>query len=114
MRPARLERATGGLEGLRTTLENKAFSGEVGQAWDNGALRGVAVELLRAVDEGTPAGGVARALALDVLRVAAPDSAAWARAVAVLEGGPLRMRHAVELAGLVMEAAEVTGGRMTG
>lgn len=36
------------------------------------------------------------------------------RAVAVLEGGPLRMRHAVELAGLVMEAAEVTGERMTG
>lgn len=36
------------------------------------------------------------------------------RAVAVLEGGPLRMRHAVELAGLVMEAAEITGEGMTG
>ena len=49
-----------------------------------------------------------------MLRVAAPDSAVWARAVAVLEGGTLRMRHAVELAGLVTEAAEVTGERMTG
>ncbi|TAK33217.1 MAG: hypothetical protein EPO40_00610 [Myxococcaceae bacterium] len=85
-----------------------------GRAWDNGALRARAAELLRAVDEGTPAGELARALALDVLRSAAPDSAPWSRAVAVVEGGPLRMRHAVELAGLVMEAAEVSGEGMTG
>lgn len=87
-------------------LESKAFSASVGQTWDNGALRGTALDLLRAVDEGTPAGDLARALALDVLRVAAPDSPTWHRAVAVLEGGPLRMRHAVELAGLVMDATE--------
>ena len=77
------------------------------------AVGQLAVELLRAVDEGTPAGDLARALALDVLRVAPADSPPWHRAVAVLEGGPLRMRHAVELAGLVMEAA-VTGEGMTG
>ena len=55
-------------------------------------------------------------LALDVLRSAPADSAPWARAVAVLEGGPLRMRHAVELAGLVVDATEhgVTGEEMTG
>nr|MBK7065272.1 hypothetical protein [Deltaproteobacteria bacterium] len=61
-----------------------------------------------------PGRELARALALDVLRSAAPDSAPWSRAVAVVEGGPLRMRHAVELAGLVMEAAEVFGEGMTG
>ena len=32
----------------------------------------------------------------------------------VLEGGALRMRHAVELAGLVIDATEVTGEGMTG
>ncbi|MDB4930090.1 MAG: hypothetical protein JWM10_2574 [Myxococcaceae bacterium] len=79
----------------------------VGRPWDNAAAR--ALDVLRAVDEGTPAGDLGRALALDVLRVAAPDSAPWSRAVAVLEGGPLRMRHAVELAGLVVEAAEGVG-----
>lgn len=47
-------------------------------------------------------------------RVWVGGSAPWSRAVAVVEGGPLRMRHAVELAGLVMEAAEVTGEGMTG
>lgn len=96
------------------TLENTVFPSSVGQAWDSGALRARAMELLRAVDDGSPAGELARALALDVLRSAAPDSAPWSRAVAILEGGPLRMRHAVELAGLVMEAAEVTGEGMTG
>jgi hypothetical protein len=101
VRPARIERATGGLEGPGATLENKAFSRDQGQPMDNG---GLAVALLEAVDIGAPAGQLARALALDVLRVATPDSAPWARAVAVLEGGPLRMRHAVELAGLVVDA----------
>lgn len=48
------------------------------------------------------------------VRVWVGGSAPWSRAVAVVEGGPLRMRHAVELAGLVMEAAEVTGEGMTG
>lgn len=72
-------------------------------------LRTGAELLLRAVDSGEPAGELARALALDVLRAAAPDSAPWLRAVAVLEGGVLRMRHAVELAGdvlLAMDAAQ--------
>ena len=86
----------------------------VERTWTNSGLPARAMELLRAVDEGTPAGELARALALDVLRSAAPDSAPWSRAVAVVEGGPLRMRHAVELAGLVMEAAEVSGEGMTG
>jgi hypothetical protein len=86
----------------------------VGHAWGDEGLRATSVQLLRAVDEGAPAGELARALALDVLRVAAPDSPEWARAVAVIEGGPLRMRRAVELAGLVVEAVDVTGERMTG
>jgi hypothetical protein len=74
-------------------------------------LRTGAELLLRAVDTGEPAGELARTLALDVLRAAAPDSAPWLRAVAVLEGGVLRMRHAVELAGdvlLAMDAAQRT------
>jgi len=96
------------------TLVLQAKTHAMGRAWDNEGLPARAAELLRAVDEGTPAGELARALALDVLRVAAPDSAPWSRAVAILEGGPLRMRHAVELAGLVMDAAEVTGEGMTG
>ena len=86
----------------------------VGQTWDSGPLYAASLELLRAFDEGTPAGALARALALDVLRSAPADSAPWARAVAVLEGGPLRMRHAVELAGLVVDAVGVTGEGMTG
>ena len=67
-------------------------------------LRGVALELLTAVDEGRPAGGIARELAVEVLRAMAPDSAPWRKAVEVLEGGPLRMRRAVDLAGLVLDA----------
>ena len=66
------------------------------------------------MDEGAPAGTMARELAIEVLRYAASDSAPWWRAVAVLEGGALRMRHAVELAGLVIDASEVTGEGMTG
>jgi hypothetical protein len=52
---------------------------------------------------------MARELAIEVLRYAAPHSAPSWRAVAVLEGGTLRMRHAVELAGLVLDATGVTG-----
>lgn len=73
----------------------------MGQAWDD--LAPLAAQFLRAVDVGEPAGGLARQLALAVLRVTAPDSPAWNRAVEVLEGGPLRMRHAVELAGDVID-----------
>ena len=66
-------------------------------------LRTVALDLLRAVDEGLPAGGVARELAVEALRRLAPDTAGWTLAVAVLEGGPLRARRAVELAGVVLD-----------
>lgn len=52
---------------------------------------------------------MARELAIEVLWYAAPYSAPWWRSVAVLEGGTLRMRHAVELAGLVLDATGVTG-----
>ena len=67
-------------------------------------VEALALGVLRAVDEGLPAGDIARELALAVLRSEASDSAPWVRAVAVLEGGALRMRHAVELAGVVLEA----------
>jgi len=112
--PVGVEPTTFGLGSPGETLVLQANSHIDGRARDNKGLPARAMELLRAVDEGTPAGELARALALDVLRSAAPDSAPWSRAVAILEGGPLRMRHAVELAGLVMEAAEVTGEGMTG
>ncbi len=87
--------------------ENKAFPEVVASAWPISApfatLHDVALVLLRAVDEGLPAASPARDLALVVLRSAAPDSAPWALAVKVLEGGPLRARHAVELAGGVLD-----------
>ena len=67
------------------------------------ALRPLAFELLRAVDDGLPLGGVARELAVEALRRLAPDTAGWTLAVAVLEGGPLRARRAVELAGVVLD-----------
>ena len=66
-------------------------------------LRASATDLLLAVDEGRPAGPVARQLAVDVLRLVPPDSPPWLLAVTVLEGGPLRMRRSVELAGLVLD-----------
>lgn len=37
----------------------------------------------------------------------APDSAPWRKAIEVLEGGPLRLRRAVDLAGLVLEDASL-------
>ena len=108
-RPARLERATLGLEGRGGTLAPPGNSRVVGHAWamevpPGPLVEALAGELLRAVDEGLPAGTVARELAVAVLRSAPTDSPPWHRAVAVLEGGPLRMRHAVELAGDVLEA----------
>lgn len=71
------------------------------------ALHNAALGLLRAVDEGLPTASPARELALGVLRSVTPDSAPWALAVRVLEGGPLRARHAVDLAGLVLDAVPV-------
>lgn len=115
VRPARIGRATYGLEAGRIKRENKGLSLAVGQAWSTDALPGeLALGVLRAVDEGAPAGAMARQLALDVLRVAPADGALWQRAVAVIEGGALRMRHAVELAGMVVDAVEgVTGESIT-
>ena len=68
-----------------------------------GGAADLAMELLLAIDEGRPAGDVARALALAVLTVEAPGSAPWTAAVAVLEGGPLRVRRAVMLAGEILD-----------
>ncbi len=94
----------------RATPENKWFRDDVGSPWavrvPLAALHDAALDLLAAVDEGRPAGPLARALALDVLRAAAPDSKPWLLAVAVLEGGALRVRHAVELAGVLVQLAE--------
>ena len=66
------------------------------------ALKALAVTLLRAIDEGTPAGDPARAFALAVLASTAPMSGIWRSAVEIIEGGPLRMRWAVMLAGEVL------------
>lgn len=69
-------------------------------------LEGAALALLRAVDDGAPAAELARALALAVLATEPPGSKRWTAAVAALEGGPLRTRRAVALAGEVLEGAE--------
>ena len=83
----------------------------MGHAWDS-ILSHAAIseELLRAIDEGRPAGDTARTLALEVLRTLPADSVPWQRAVAFLEGGALRMRHAVELAGAVLDAVAAAKG----
>lgn len=73
------------------------------------APEALALELLTAVDEGLPAGPVARALAVSVLASKDPLTAPWWRAVEVLEGGPLRVRRAVELAGMLLEGEAVQG-----
>lgn len=65
-------------------------------------LEGVALALLRAVDEGAPAVDLARALALAVLSTEPPGSTWWTAAVGIVEGGPLRTRRAVMLAGEVL------------
>lgn len=59
---------------------------------------------MRAIDEGAPAGPIARELAVQVLTMP-PRSAGWACALSVLEAGGARMRHAIELAGHVLDAA---------
>ena len=76
-----------------------------------GRLAELALALLQAVDEGRAAGPFVRELAVGVLRATAPSSAPWTLAVALLEGGPLRMRRAVDLAGLVMELSERVEGK---
>lgn len=55
--------------------------------------------------EGLPVAPPSRSLALAVLRTTEPDCARpGMQAVEVLEGGPLRARRAIELAGFVLEA----------
>lgn len=78
------------------------------------ATQAEAEELLRAVDEGKPAGELARALALEVLRGGEVAGEAFHHAVAVLEGGALRMRRAVDLAASVLSAADVHARGVTG
>ena len=68
------------------------------------ALRRHAFALLEAIDSGAPIGAPARALAVSTLRVTAPDTAPWWKAIELLEGGPLRARRAVDLAGQVLDA----------
>ena len=62
-----------------------------------------ALALLEAVDEGRPAGDLCRALALAVLASETPGEAPWTAAVEVIEGGPLRIRRAVALAGMILD-----------
>lgn len=96
---------------LRRPQENACFQGVFARGdeptTDSSPLSSCALALLHAVDEGTPAGPIARELAVAVLRRCPPDSPPWSLAVAVLDGGPFRMRRAVELAGLVLDAVEV-------
>ena len=68
-------------------------------------LDALALAVLCAVDEGTPAGLPARALALAVLATEPPGSPRWTAAVEIIEGGPLRVRRAVMLAGEVLADA---------
>lgn len=78
-----------------------------------GDLEGVAMALLRAVDEGAPAADLARALAVTVLASSPPGSPRWSAALAVMEGGALRTRRAVMLAGEVLgdgESVSLTDG----
>lgn len=73
------------------------------------ALRGEALALLAAVDEGRPAGDAARAFALAVLSTVPPGDPSWEAAVGVLEGGPLRVRRAVLLAGELLDGSAIEG-----
>jgi len=75
-----------------------------------GDLQRFALDLLRAVDEGLPCAESARALAVEALRRMPPDSRGWNLALSIVDGGPLRARRAVDLAGLVLDeaAADVT------
>lgn len=107
-----IEPTTDGLKVRRSFAEIPGdFSGRDQPMTDStageGRLRALALDLLGAVDEGRPAGPVARDLAVEVLRQLVPDSAGWAKALDVLEGGALRVRRAVDLAGLVLDAIEM-------
>ena len=71
-------------------------------------IRNRALAFLRVVsDEKNVPHDAVRGFAVEALRVMAPDSAPWRKAIEVLEGGPLRLRRAVDLAGLVLEDASL-------
>lgn len=82
---------------------------------DSRHLDALALDLLGAVDEGRPAAPLARELAVATLRSSTPDTAPWLRALDVLEAGALRVRVAVDLAGLLLDAAtQADRGRVAG
>ena len=68
--------------------------------------RSLAEALLLALEDGAPVAPLARELAVAVLAGTPPGSPPWAKALVVIEGGPARMRHAVELAGWVLDATD--------
>ena len=73
-----------------------------------------AKELRKALAEERPAGDLGHALALEVLRGGEVMGEAFTLAVAVLEGGPLRIRRAVDLAACVFTAADSCAREGTG
>lgn len=103
-------RATAGISEETAGRDQPVTNSTAGE----GGLSALSLELLRAVDEGRPARSIARELAVEALRSSTPDSAPWLRAVAVLEAGALRVRAAVDLAGLVLDAAEEHRQRTAG
>lgn len=113
--PTRLERVAYGL-GNRCSMLVSPMVREVQDTFGTHSppeahpaehLRALALEMLSAVDRGAPAGDLARSLAVEVLRGVPPTGEAWALALSVVEGGPLKMRRAVELAGWVVEGGTV-------
>lgn len=77
-----------------------------------GPAQHAAWALLRAVDAGAPAADAARALAVATLAQEPPGSRRWRLALAVMEGGPLRTRRAVVLAGEVVGDGMLSEGGM--
>ena len=99
--PGRVELPTFGLGKRRSSEQARGVMGDS----DPFVTQSLARDLLLAVAGGHPAGDIARELALAMLALEAPHTALWLRAVAVLEGGPTRMRDAVHLAGDVLAMA---------
>ena len=75
---------------------------------------GSVTQLPKALAEERPAGDLGHALALEVLRGGEVMGEAFTLAVAVLEGGPLRIRRAVDLAACVFTAADSCAREGTG
>lgn len=100
-----IEPTTDGLK-VRHSTAGIADDSDVRDQLVTDSLRRVSLALLAAVDEGLPVAAVARDLAVEALRQCPADTAPWRLAVAVLDGGPLRARRAVELAGLVLDGID--------